>query len=34
LFEGAGFAVEDQHRVRRPWWTQAVSDLVTFGVKP
>jgi ubiquinone/menaquinone biosynthesis C-methylase UbiE len=34
LFEGAGFTVGDQHRVRRPAWTMAVSDLVTFGVKP
>ena len=34
LFTDAGFAVSDQHRVRRPVWTQAVSDLVTFGVKP
>ena len=34
LFEDAGFVVEDQHRVHRPWWTQAVSDLITVGVKP
>jgi ubiquinone/menaquinone biosynthesis C-methylase UbiE len=34
LFTDAGFAVGDQHRVRRPVWTRAVSDLVTFGVKP
>ncbi|BBZ26482.1 similarity with UbiE/COQ5 methyltransferase [Mycolicibacterium madagascariense] len=33
LFTGAGLVVEDQHRVRRPWWTQAVSDLITIGVK-
>jgi ubiquinone/menaquinone biosynthesis C-methylase UbiE len=34
LFEDAGFVVDDQHRVRRPWWTRAVADLVTIGVKP
>jgi ubiquinone/menaquinone biosynthesis C-methylase UbiE len=34
LFEGAGFAVSDQHRVRRPAWTRLLSDLVTVGVKP
>ncbi len=34
LVEDAGFAVSDQHRVRRPVWTQAVSDLITIGVKP
>ena len=28
----AGFAVEDQHRVRRPVWTP-ISDLITVGVK-
>ena len=33
LFEGAGFTVTDQHRVRRPIWTQIVSDLITFGTK-
>ncbi len=33
LFADAGFVVEDQHRVRRPWWTQAVSDLITVGVE-
>lgn len=33
LFTGAGFAVEDQHRVHRPVWTQLVSDLITVGVK-
>jgi ubiquinone/menaquinone biosynthesis C-methylase UbiE len=33
LFEEAGFTVSDQRRVRRPWWTQAVSDLITIGVK-
>ena len=34
LFEGAGFRVSDQHRVRRPAWTRVLSDLITFGVKP
>lgn len=34
LFEGAGFDVSDQHRVRRPAWTRLLSDLVTVGVKP
>jgi ubiquinone/menaquinone biosynthesis C-methylase UbiE len=34
LFEGAGFDVSDQHRVRRPVWTRLLSDLVTVGVKP
>ncbi len=34
LFEEAGFDVSDQHRVRRPRWTRAVSDLMTIGVKP
>lgn len=33
LFEGAGFAISDQHRVRRPLWTQIISDLITIGVK-
>ena len=33
LFEGAGFTVTDQHRVRRPIWTQIVSDVITFGTK-
>jgi len=33
LFEGAGFTVTDQHRVRRPVWTQVVSDLITVGAK-
>jgi ubiquinone/menaquinone biosynthesis C-methylase UbiE len=31
LFEGAGFAISDQHRVHRPLWTQVVSDLITVG---
>jgi ubiquinone/menaquinone biosynthesis C-methylase UbiE len=34
LFEGAGFRVHDQHRVRRPAWTRALSDLITIGIKP
>lgn len=34
LFEGAGFGVSEQHRVRRPAWTQLVaSDLITVGTK-
>jgi ubiquinone/menaquinone biosynthesis C-methylase UbiE len=33
LFEEAEFTVSDQHRVHRPWWTRAVSDLITIGVK-
>jgi ubiquinone/menaquinone biosynthesis C-methylase UbiE len=33
LFEDAGFQVSRQHRVRRQWWTQAVSDLITVGIK-
>ena len=33
LFEGAGFTVSDQHRVRRPVWTWAISDLITVGIK-
>jgi ubiquinone/menaquinone biosynthesis C-methylase UbiE len=34
LFEGAGFTVVDQHRIRRPVWTRLLSDLITIGVKP
>ncbi|CAJ1505997.1 methyltransferase domain-containing protein [[Mycobacterium] kokjensenii] len=34
LFTDAGFTVADQHRVARPAWTLAVSDLITVGVKP
>ncbi len=34
LFKDAGFEISDQHRVRRPAWTQLVSDLITIGVKP
>jgi ubiquinone/menaquinone biosynthesis C-methylase UbiE len=33
LFESAGFVVSDQHRIRRPIWTQIVSDLITVGTK-
>jgi hypothetical protein len=33
LFDGAGFRVSDQHRVRRPVWTRLLSDLITVGVK-
>ncbi|HKP41350.1 class I SAM-dependent methyltransferase [Mycobacterium sp.] len=33
LFEDAGFRVTEQHRVRRPLWTQVLSDLITVGVK-
>lgn len=34
LFEGAGFRIGDQHRIRRPVWTRVLSDLITVGVKP
>ena len=33
LFTDAGFTVADQHRVRRPLWTQLFSDLITVGEK-
>jgi ubiquinone/menaquinone biosynthesis C-methylase UbiE len=33
LFEGAGFTVDEQHRVRRPLLTRAISDLITIGIK-
>jgi ubiquinone/menaquinone biosynthesis C-methylase UbiE len=33
LFESAGFAVSDQHRIPRPVWTRIVSDLITVGTK-
>ena len=33
LFEGAGLAVSDQHRIPRPVWAQVISDLLTVGVK-
>lgn len=33
LFEGAGFTIAEQHRVRRPLLTRAISDLITVGIK-
>jgi ubiquinone/menaquinone biosynthesis C-methylase UbiE len=33
LFESAGFAISDQHRIRRPAWMRIVSDLITVGTK-
>jgi ubiquinone/menaquinone biosynthesis C-methylase UbiE len=33
LFEGAGFTIVEQHRVRRPLWTRPITDLFTAGVK-
>ncbi len=33
MFEGAGFAISDQHRIPRPVWTRIVSDLITVGTK-
>lgn len=33
LFEGAGFTIVEQHRVRRPLWTLPIGDLFTAGVK-
>jgi ubiquinone/menaquinone biosynthesis C-methylase UbiE len=33
LFEGAGLAVRDQHRIPRPMWTRLISDLITVGIK-
>src|ERR1700722_5498739 len=33
LFEGAGCAISDQHRIPRPVWTRIVSDLITVGTK-
>ena len=33
LFESAGFAVSEQHRIRRPAWTKMISDLITVGTK-
>lgn len=33
LFEDAGFTVSDQRRIRRPLWTQAISDVITVGTK-
>lgn len=33
LFEDAGFAISDQHRIPRPVWTRVISDLITVGTK-
>jgi hypothetical protein len=33
LFEGAGFTVDEQRRVRRPLVTRVIPDLITVGVK-
>jgi len=33
LFQGAGFAVSDQHRIRRPAWMRMLSDLITVGAR-
>lgn len=33
LFAGAGLAVGEQHRVRRPVWTMLLSDMLTVGTK-
>jgi ubiquinone/menaquinone biosynthesis C-methylase UbiE len=33
FFEGAGFVINDQHRIPRPVWTRIVSDLITVGTK-
>ncbi len=33
LFERAGLAVREQHRIRRPILTRFISDLVTVGAK-
>ena len=33
MFESAGFAISDQHRIRRPIWMRIVPDLITVGVK-
>jgi ubiquinone/menaquinone biosynthesis C-methylase UbiE len=33
LFEGAGFTIDDQHRIPRPLLTRPISDLITVGVK-
>ncbi|WP_197378388.1 class I SAM-dependent methyltransferase [Mycolicibacterium mengxianglii] len=33
LFEDADFSVVDQHPVRRPLWTQLLSDVITVGAK-
>jgi ubiquinone/menaquinone biosynthesis C-methylase UbiE len=33
LFEDAGFAVDEQHRIPRPLLTRPISDLITVGIK-
>jgi SAM-dependent methyltransferase len=33
MFSDAGFTIEQQHRVRRPLLTRAISDLITVGIK-
>jgi ubiquinone/menaquinone biosynthesis C-methylase UbiE len=33
MFENAGFAISDQHRIPRPAWTRIISDLITVGTK-
>jgi ubiquinone/menaquinone biosynthesis C-methylase UbiE len=33
IFEEAGFAVTDQHRIPRPVWLRFVSDVITVGIK-
>lgn len=33
IFENAGFAVTDQHRIPRPVWLRLVSDVITVGIK-
>jgi SAM-dependent methyltransferase len=33
MFEDAGFTIAEQHRVRRPLLTRAISDLITVGIK-
>ncbi|MCV7198074.1 class I SAM-dependent methyltransferase [Mycobacterium angelicum] len=33
LFEDVGFTISDQHRIKRPIWTQLISDLITVGTK-
>lgn len=33
LFEGAGFTIDEQHRVNRPIWTKVIPDLITVGTK-
>jgi len=33
LFEDAGFSITAQHRIPRPWWLSAMTDLITVGIK-